>query len=78
MEVGGSFYHSRRANAELNRTAFAWQVGYGAFTVSVPDVEKVRRYIAKQGEHHRKKSFQEEYVELLQRANVEYDPEYLW
>lgn len=62
----------------LNRSAFAWQEGYGAFTVSPPDLPKVRRYIANQAEHHRKQSFQEEYVEMLKRGVVEYDARYLW
>ena len=57
---------------------FQWQDGYGAFTVSASQLEIVRRYIAGQEEHHRKKSFQEEYVEFLQRSGVEYDPQYLW
>jgi len=64
--------------AELGRSVFAWQEGYGAFTVSVPDIEKVRRYIANQSKHHRNKSFQEEYLEMLQRAKVDYDPRFLW
>jgi putative transposase len=57
---------------------FEWQDGYGAFTVSVSLLETVRNYIAHQEEHHRKKTFQEEYVELLQRSGVEYDERYLW
>jgi len=57
---------------------FEWQDGYGAFTVSVSLLETVRNYIALQEEHHRKKTFQEEYVELLQRSGVEYDERYLW
>ena len=57
---------------------FAWQSGYGAFTVSVFLLETVRNYIAHQEEHHRKKTFQEEYVELLQRNGVEYDESFLW
>ena len=57
---------------------FEWQDGYGAFTVSASVVEKVRQYIAKQEEHHRKKTFQEEYVEFLKSSGVEYDERYLW
>ena len=57
---------------------FQWQDGYGAFTVSVSMLETVRHYIANQEEHHRKKTFQEEYVELLKRNGVEYDERYLW
>jgi REP element-mobilizing transposase RayT len=57
---------------------FQWQDGYGAFTVSVSMLETVRHYIANQEEHHRKKTFQEEYVELLKRNGVAYDERYLW
>jgi len=57
---------------------FEWQDGYGAFTVSVSLLEKVRNYIVHQEEHHHKKTFQEEYVELLQRSGVEFDERYLW
>jgi hypothetical protein len=57
---------------------FAWQEGYGAFTVSPSQVGNVQRYIANQIEHHRKKSFAEEYVELLRLSGVEFDERYLW
>jgi REP element-mobilizing transposase RayT len=57
---------------------FEWQDGYGAFTVSVSLLETVRNYITHQEEHHHKKTFQEEYVELLQRSNVDFDARFLW
>jgi len=57
---------------------FAWQDGYGAFTVSPGHVDEVRRYIAVQEEHHRKMTFQEEYVSFLRQHGVEYDERYLW
>ncbi len=57
---------------------FEWQDGYGAFTVSASLRDIVKRYIARQEEHHRKKSFKEEYLELLQRSGAEYDERYLW
>jgi REP element-mobilizing transposase RayT len=57
---------------------FEWQDGYGGFTVSASMIEKVKRYIADQEEHHRKKTFQEEYLEFLKSSGVEYDPRYLW
>ena len=59
-------------------TKFAWQEGYGAFTVSPPDLEKVRSYVLNQETHHRKTTFQEEYVEMLRRGMVEFDDRYLW
>lgn len=57
---------------------FAWQEGYGAFTVSAPDLEKVKQYVLQQEEHHRGRSFQEEYVAMLKRGLVEYDDRFLW
>ena len=57
---------------------FAWQEGYGAFTVSPSQLSKVQRYIANQIEHHRKKTFEEEYVELLRLSGVEFDETYLY
>ena len=58
--------------------AFAWQDGYGAFTVSKSNVPTVTEYILKQREHHATKSFEEELVELLRRHEIEYDEKYLW
>ena len=57
---------------------FSWQEGYGAFSVSPSQCATVRRYIANQPEHHRKKTFQEEYREFLARAGVPVDERYLW
>lgn len=55
-----------------------WQQGYGAFTVSESNREAAKEYIAKQEEHHRTKSFQEEYLAFLQKHGVQYDERYLW
>jgi putative transposase len=57
---------------------FAWQAGYGAFSVSESSVKAVTKYIAGQEEHHRKHSFQEEFVAFLKKNRIEYDPRYLW
>jgi len=57
---------------------FAWQEGYGAFTVSTSNRESVKEYIAKQEDHHRTKTFQEEYLAFLKKHGVEYDERYLW
>jgi len=56
---------------------FEWQEGYAAFTVSATSRDGVKRYVANQAEHHRKKSFREELVELLKKAGIEYDERYL-
>jgi len=61
-----------------NLRAFAWQDGYGAFTVSKADVPDVIQYIQNQREHHRTTTFQEEYLIFLKRHGVEYDERYLW
>jgi putative transposase len=60
------------------RTRIEWQVGYAAFSVSESQVEVVRAYIRNQEEHHRRQTFQEELVALLERHGVQYDPRYLW
>ena len=58
--------------------SFAWQDGYGAFTVSKSNIPEVIAYIQNQREHHLKKTFQEEYLDFLQKNGIEYDERYLW
>jgi REP element-mobilizing transposase RayT len=60
------------------RRDFAWQTGYGAFSVSQSNRETVQRYIEHQAEHHRKLSFQEEFRALLRKHGLEYDEHYAW
>jgi len=57
---------------------FAWQAGYGAFSVGITNVDAVRAYIRDQAEHHRKKSFQEEFREFLTRHGLPWDERYVW
>jgi putative transposase len=57
-------------------TKFAWQEGYGAFSVSSSNLEAVARYIGNQEAHHRKFSFAEEFRTLLEKHGVEYNPKY--
>ena len=57
---------------------FAWQSKYGVFSVSVSQLDKIIQYIQNQPEHHDKLSFQEEFLALLKRHNLEYDKRYLW
>ena len=61
-----------------DQRTFAWQDGYGAFTVSQSCVPDVARYIQNQREHHRTKTFQEEYLTRLQKHQIHYDERYLW
>ena len=58
--------------------AFDWQEGYGAFSVSASQMESVVKYIQNQGSYHKKVSFQQEYIALLKKHGVEYDPRYVF
>ena len=57
---------------------FEWQKGYGAFTVGRAELETVKRYIFQQEDHHRKQTFQEEYLQLLRQHRIEFNEKYLW
>jgi REP element-mobilizing transposase RayT len=57
---------------------FAWQDGYGVFTVSKSNIPGTLDYIKNQREHHRTKSFQEEYLEFLGKFEIDYDERYVW
>ena len=64
--------------SDKNGRAFAWQAGYSGFSVSHSVVPNVVRYIEGQKEHHRKRTFKEEYEAFLRAAKVEYDPKEIW
>jgi putative transposase len=57
---------------------FHWQSGYGAFSIGQSGVEEVKKYIANQAEHHRVKTFEEEFRSFLKRYQLEFDERYLW
>jgi putative transposase len=57
---------------------FAWQKGYGAFSIGVSQVEDTIRYINRQSEHHRTQTFEEEYRAFLERNGLEYDERYVF
>ncbi|NMC34170.1 MAG: transposase, partial [Veillonellaceae bacterium] len=57
---------------------FRWQAGYGAFSVGQSQVSRVVAYIARQREHHRRRTFQEEFRAFLERYRVSYDERYVW
>ena len=57
---------------------FAWQAGYGAFSIGQSQLDDLRRYIAGQREHHRRESFQDEYRKILARYGVEFDERFVW
>ena len=64
--------------AKQHNPKFSWQRRYGAFTVSESALEPVRDYIRRQKEHHEQRTFEQEYIGLLQKHNVEFDDRYLW
>jgi putative transposase len=57
---------------------FAWQGGYGGFSVSRPSLEGAKKYLSSQKEHHKTFTFKEEFLVMLQRAHISYDEKYLW
>ena len=65
---------SQWVHEEIKLASFAWQDGYGAFSVDARDRLKICSYIANQAEHHRARTFREEYMALLRRSGLEYDP----
>lgn len=62
----------------LSQFKFEWQKGYGAFTHSRSQIDSVVKYILTQEEHHKKRPFREEYLEILETNNVEFKNEYLF
>ncbi|MBS1773860.1 MAG: IS200/IS605 family transposase [Bacteroidetes bacterium] len=63
---------------QLTRHKFQWQEGYGAFSYSKSQIDTVIQYIANQQEHHKKYSFMEEYKDMLDKFNVEYNEAYIF
>lgn len=57
---------------------FQWQEGYGVFSYSNSHIDRVVKYIHNQEKHHKKRSFQKEYIRLLEKFDVDYDPRYLF
>ncbi len=68
--------NSSRWMREENRK-FAWQEGYAAFSVSASALDAVARYVKNQAEHHKRRGFREEYLALLLKHGVEYDPRWV-
>jgi REP element-mobilizing transposase RayT len=60
------------------RKSFGWQTGYGAFSVSKSNVSEVVKYIQNQESHHRKITFQEEFIAFLKKHEIGYDERYIW
>jgi putative transposase len=72
---GGS---SRWLHESCGLTGFEWQKGYGAFSIGCSQVDATLAYIAGQREHHQKRDFQAEFLSILKRHGIEYDPRYVW
>ena len=62
----------------IGMEGFSWQSGYGAFSVSPSQIEIVKNYIARQQEHHQKRTYEQEYLKILNINGIEYDERYLW
>lgn len=69
---------SKFINEHWGNTSFKWQEGYGAFSYSRSQLDSVIKYILTQEEHHKKKSFKEEYISFLKNFKIEYDEKYLF
>ena len=70
---------SRLLNAQkMIAKHFAWQAGYGAFSVSESQISTLVHYIEEQEKHHSKMTFQDELISLLKKHNIEFDERYLW
>ena len=57
---------------------FYWQKGYGSFSVNPAEIEVVKTYIQNQEQHHKSRTFKEEYLSFLKKYRIEYDEKYLW
>jgi len=75
LKSHSSKWMKKRDSSLIN---FYWQDGYGAFSVNPAEVDIVTTYIDNQHEHHRKRTFQQEYRAFLKKYRVEYDERYLW
>ena len=62
----------------IGNAMFSWQDGYGGFTVGKAEIEALKKYVRGQREHHKKRTFQEEYLELLRQSGIDFDERYLW
>jgi len=62
----------------LTSTRFEWQEGYGVFSYSQSQVDKVYRYVLNQAAHHKKQTFKDEYLELLKKFKVDFDEQYIF
>ncbi len=62
----------------LTKSSFNWQEGYGVFSYAKSQVDAVVKYVLNQAEHHKKRTFREEYIDFLQKFEIEFDEKYLF
>ncbi len=75
IKVGSSKWLKTKHDSLIN---FAWQNGYGAFSVNPTQVDIVKSYICNQVEHHKKQGFQTEFRDFLKKYRVDYDEKFVW
>ena len=76
--LGSAMQKLKGSSSRWMGRGFSWQEGYGAFSVSSSQVPVVKKYIRNQEEHHRKRSFEEEFVALLRHCGIEYDERFVF
>lgn len=69
---------SRWMHEACARDGFEWQEGYGAFSIGWAHVDATLAYIVRQKEHHRRRDFQAEFIAILEKHHMDYDPRYVW
>jgi len=69
---------SKWLHEECGLHGFAWQEGYGAFSIGQSQVDATVTYITGQNEHHRRRDFQSEFLAILEKHGIDYDPRYVW
>jgi len=69
---------SRWMHAAVGKEGFAWQNGYGAFSIGSSQVDSTLAYIETQREHHRRRDFQAEFIAMLKKQRIAYDPRFVW
>jgi REP element-mobilizing transposase RayT len=75
IKAGSSgWIHKKR----LDLSHFGWQAGYGAFTVSGSQIDRLQKYVLGQTEHHQKQDFKQEFIALLTAHGIDYDDRYIW
>jgi len=78
MALSDIVYEIKTGSSQWMGSKFAWQRGFGAFSVSASNLDTVVRYIRTQEKHHKKMSFDEEFLALLKKHGLPFDPKYVF